>query len=346
MKKIMLQEVMNCIKCFDDLPMLDNTCGNPSCIVSLCKECFVDYIKYCHKESIMVHCLDNNCKTAILLSSTESLESKYKKMYLECFEKFIKQTNEVQDDLKTIQNALYSKFLKEKREFIENNFPKSVSAIINIAYKSDLTRITKTNKLIINSVVTNTNKKCFNYMCRGIIDSDYKCFVCQVKFCKDCEKECEKDKEHKCDLAEIESLKIIDAFVKCPTCAIPVERTWGCNFMTCPYCKTNFDYTNGKKSEKGNHSEQVLVEKQKTLVNIFSNNVDEKILPILQKIDLLLPKQIKLSSAMDAKHYELYILNLYYSKMYFKCTNQLIGMNVLDFSFVENMYKLLHDARS
>ncbi|KAF8748104.1 peptidase M28 family [Rhizoctonia solani] len=69
-------------------------------------------------------------------------------------------------------------------------------------------------------------------------------------WCKSCSTTIDKDKPHTCDgSAELTRLMEREGWKKCPGCQAPIEKSEGCNHMTCttPACNTHFCYVCGGK---------------------------------------------------------------------------------------------------
>lgn len=81
--------------------------------------------------------------------------------------------------------------------------------------------------------------------CRGFINNRWNCGVCSVKVCSECHEI--KKEEHKCDSANIETVKLLKTETKnCPKCYTPIYKLQGCDQMWCTMCKTAFSWTTGK----------------------------------------------------------------------------------------------------
>lgn len=231
-------------------------CSN-NCNCSICTDCLISCIDFNTKENqIIPKCINmNNCKGEYLYSeiiktcNTDTID-KYKKL---CFNSL---KSEHIDDiiLSKTQEKMIEKIRKEKHDFVVNTFPKAISYVILHSLQQKLKKIDSKNKKHVDGVKQRVMKKCPNENCiNGILDVDYKCFKCDNKFCKKCETKIKTDEVHECKNEDLESLKLVDSFVKCPKCKLPVVRSFGCNFITCSICKTNFDYTSGQITHSGNH---------------------------------------------------------------------------------------------
>ncbi|CEL53122.1 putative E3 ubiquitin-protein ligase RNF217 OS=Mus musculus GN=Rnf217 PE=3 SV=2 [Rhizoctonia solani AG-1 IB] len=73
---------------------------------------------------------------------------------------------------------------------------------------------------------------------------------CEHTWCKSCSTTIDKDKTHTCDgSAELTRLMEQEGWKKCPGCQAPIEKSEGCNHMSCttPACNTHFCYVCGGK---------------------------------------------------------------------------------------------------
>lgn len=83
--------------------------------------------------------------------------------------------------------------------------------------------------------------------CRGYLDADMKCGICQRTVCKDCHTILLPDETaHKCDPAAVESIKLMRSDSKfCPKCSVLIHRIAGCDHMFCTACHTPFNWGTG-----------------------------------------------------------------------------------------------------
>lgn len=88
-------------------------------------------------------------------------------------------------------------------------------------------------------------RQCISNDCRGFLNSNWTCGLCNIKVCKSCH--CEDEEEHKCNQSDVESAKMIENETKpCPKCAARIYKTEGCDHMFCTACKTGFSWITGK----------------------------------------------------------------------------------------------------
>ena len=294
----------DCSVCYLQLDSPINLkCSNPTCISEICVECLEGYINHYLSENLGIpKCPNTLCVDGEILYSEvkkfnkpEMLE-KYSKLCLN----HLKNTNMEDIMTETNQKIILEKIRKERHEFIKREYPVAISYVIENALKSKLNRIDKKNKEHIKSSIGKTNKKCPNIMCySGILDIDFTCLTCTQKFCKKCEIKIGEE-EHICKKEDLESIKLVEKFVKCPKCKLPVVRSSGCDNITCSVCKTNFNYVTGKPSSAGNHSNDTLVLKKydRPFLNIFKESDDSVMLNYLRLIENKEPESYSFSNVL------------------------------------------------
>jgi hypothetical protein len=94
-------------------------------------------------------------------------------------------------------------------------------------------------------------RKCPGEECRGFLNTNWICAVCEVKTCKDCNEPIKPD--HQCDPKMIENMELIKKDSKpCPECGEFIFRIEGCYMMWCTSCNTPWDWKSGLKITTGN----------------------------------------------------------------------------------------------
>ncbi len=82
--------------------------------------------------------------------------------------------------------------------------------------------------------------------CKGFLNSDYKCGICDKKYCKHCLENISSE-EHKCNEELVETIKAIRKESRpCPTCGEYISKISGCDQMFCTGCGTAFSWTTGQ----------------------------------------------------------------------------------------------------
>lgn len=101
------------------------------------------------------------------------------------------------------------------------------------------------------SQATNMIMKCGHGECKGFINSDYHCNICNTHYCKTCIQELSPTKSHECKKEDVETVKLILKESKpCPSCSTRISKISGCDQMWCTQCHITFSWTTGKL-EKG-----------------------------------------------------------------------------------------------
>jgi len=260
-------------------------CVDNSCTTHVCEDCFVVYLNHCLNENSLVKCLNQFCKFYILSDSFNSTDyyPLYKKVIINAF--MYSQGSEVTD--KIIMTKMITDLRSERKRFIKE-FPLAIKLIINVALQKKLNSIDKHNKLFMKDLVTSANRLCMISHCNGKLAANFECLKCSTKFCKLCEKILKEN--HICSENDVESLKLISQIIKCPNCLIPIEKSQGCNNMTCASCKTNFLYKTGQISAHG--SRNVIINPQKTKFKFdFKQKYPIRITNLLYKVEYLEPPE-------------------------------------------------------
>lgn len=105
-------------------------------------------------------------------------------------------------------------------------------------------------------------KKCTNGECKGFINTDYNCGMCNTMYCNLCHEI--KNASHICNRDQIKNIEFLKNDTKpCPSCKIPIHKTEGCDQMFCTECYTVFSWNTGtiEKGKVHNPHYQELVRK-------------------------------------------------------------------------------------
>lgn len=93
------------------------------------------------------------------------------------------------------------------------------------------------------------SKACGQEGCRGFINENWVCCVCEVPMCRMCHEMKRKDEEHTCDENTIKTVEELNssAYRPCPKCTTMIFKIDGCRQMFCtnPSCHTAFDWVSG-----------------------------------------------------------------------------------------------------
>lgn len=242
----------SCVICGDDEIKEGETisCFNDSCDCIMCTECTTNYLQLCKNERKVPSCVNTGCTGEILVSSlTKKIDIElYHQLLFDYVKVFY--SNETSETVS--KNVLLKRLKQDRLDFVEKSFPLAIKQVIKIAFKRQLIGIK--NKQL-SEAVRELNLKCFNLFCDGKLDSEYNCVYCNTTFCNECEVALSVNTKvpHTCKTEDIESLKFVSSLIKCPKCRLPIQRSYGCNQMTCTSCQTHFDYSTGKVINYGNN---------------------------------------------------------------------------------------------
>lgn len=88
-------------------------------------------------------------------------------------------------------------------------------------------------------------RKCTMNNCRGLVNEEWVCSVCQQKTCRNCFEV--RAEEHKCDPQTLETAKLIRSDTKpCPSCGTLIHKISGCDQMFCTCCNSAFSWRSGQ----------------------------------------------------------------------------------------------------
>lgn len=87
--------------------------------------------------------------------------------------------------------------------------------------------------------------KCVSDGCRGFLNNEYTCTLCNTQVCKDCHAVVHEN--HVCKQEDIDSVKLIREETRpCPSCQTNITKTDGCDQMWCTTCHTTFSWNTGR----------------------------------------------------------------------------------------------------
>jgi hypothetical protein len=90
--------------------------------------------------------------------------------------------------------------------------------------------------------------------CRGFVDTEGRCALCQHQFCLRCHEELD-GAGHACNPETIETVQLLARETKpCPNCLTNIYKIDGCDQMWCTVCQTPFSWMTGKKEEGRVHN--------------------------------------------------------------------------------------------
>jgi len=112
------------------------------------------------------------------------------------------------------------------------------------AYR-ELTRLRNMGQMI--SVVDSSlfTRQCPEEKCKGFLNHEWYCGLCDQRFCKECNEKLSDD--HECDPDVVKTMKLLNRDSKsCPKCGMVIHKLNGCSQMWCISCHTAFDWRTGE----------------------------------------------------------------------------------------------------
>jgi hypothetical protein len=266
-------------------------------------------IDFCIDENILPQCPSRHCGIVLILKDLKGLNGSYITKYNQlCMDFFIKSNgNRLEQEIQN--NKVMEKLLQQRRQFMNDNYPKAISLVASITFQNKMNQVNKTKK---EKQVQNM-KRCFNTVCKGFLNDDFQCQSCQNVFCKKCETVVYN--AHLCKQSDLDSVNLINNMVKCPGCQLPVFKNEGCNHITCSVCKTNFNYNTGEQGGSGSNNKSIMIKnnnyklsdlyKEQLIPLVFDKLVaiEARKPSVISKDSLLIPVK-KYIETKDTKYYE------------------------------------------
>ena len=112
--------------------------------------------------------------------------------------------------------------------------------------------------------------------CKGFLSKQWKCAVCATWACCKCHKIIgyKKDNPHTCKKEDIDSVEEIKKTTKpCPSCAVPIQKSVGCNQMWCTQCQVAFDWKSGEIQNGVIHNPHFFEAKRSGMIRAPGDNV-------------------------------------------------------------------------
>ena len=108
----------------------------------------------------------------------------------------------------------------------------------------ELERLRHGGELVVGEAPKKFVRKCPTEECKGFMNEDWFCGLCDRHFCEHCNEEvCE---GHECDPDAVKTMKLLKKDTKpCPKCGTMIQKLSGCSQMWCPDCHTAFDWRTG-----------------------------------------------------------------------------------------------------
>jgi hypothetical protein len=109
----------------------------------------------------------------------------------------------------------------------------------------ELERLRHGGELVVGEPPKKFVRKCPTEECKGFMNEDWFCGLCDRHFCEHCNEEV--GEGHVCDPDAVKTMKLLKKDTKpCPKCGTMIQKLSGCAQMWCPDCHTAFDWRTGQ----------------------------------------------------------------------------------------------------
>lgn len=278
---------MECSICLIQPEDVYISCKRYGCELIICGECANMMVSVCYSQINSKPSCECNCE---YLSSQLSpvLTKKSMEMYISICAKSNDSVKKSIEDRRITIAIMLEKVKAQTRSDLFDSLPAGLAKLIIIS-GLEAKRIARQAMIaeVKRNIKNMSFKRCVSFICNGkLLDHNdcLKCTKCGLLVCKDCD--VVRSEEHTCDPDNVENVKILNKIAKCPNCNVPATKGEGCIFITCPYCKVNFNSSSGVRTGHGGHNDGKI--KPMRLYNNLSDivtdeNIEAKI--ILNKIE-------------------------------------------------------------
>lgn len=229
-------------------------CSSDRCKNYLCSRCATDYFRCCRKEQQLPLCPIKECRKHFLRKDISDLDDAMVRLYDNTIFNYYLAQTESEVNRRINEMNILEKMQKEREEFIRDHFPIAIYRTALIALPKKI-RDVKKFKEASATKTRNYSISCRRTGCIGALEVKEGvnvCTMCETEFCSECDRIISKN-EHECKKEDLESMTALKSIIKCPKCKTPVEKSEGCNGMTCAACGENFDYQTGEPGDHGGH---------------------------------------------------------------------------------------------
>lgn len=260
------------------------SCNNKKCTSCCCINCITTYLDISQRDNRLPKCINPNCKWLYMFDDFQAYP-RLALTYAKCCVSHVLAESGLVAQTTYAMDRKIEEIRQERMLFIQSRFP---AAIIYTAKHFMPKKFSAIQKSDIQKLKADleTRKTCFRNTCTGKLSDTYVCDICNAHFCRDCERLLEP--EHNCRQEDIETIKVIASMVHCPHCQVAIEKSLGCDSMTCTACHKHFNYStlghsNYGNSHNTNHSvRETIVVSTEYRDKLIAMNLLDKVLAIEQ----------------------------------------------------------------
>lgn len=209
----------------------------PFCSYTCCKQCVETYVLSCRENAHCMNCRKQFSRFVMADLFTQSfLKGPYKnhhsQLLFDIERTYFPATQPVVEELKRKQifNEQYMALrvemlkIKERMKQLEED------------YQINSMKREREPKILAHPCATNG--------CKGCVDANWHCGICDKTTCKKCRETQEED--HKCDPNTVETVRLLRTDTKpCPKCRTLIYKISGCDQMFCTRCQCVFSWKSG-----------------------------------------------------------------------------------------------------
>lgn len=226
-----------CIEPFNKSTRMPVACDYCSFIA--CRECCSKYILGGTSSAHCMNCKKEWTRTVLMTKFTSKFVNNDYKQHMENYlfetEQALLPATQI-----LVENIIRKKRINDEIRDIDNEISRLVSLRYNM--RSEIHWPSQeTNRKFV--------RKCPNGDCRGFLSTQWKCGLCDIWVCPDCNeiKGYDHNIDHNCLPENIESVKLMAKDSKpCPSCSSLIFRIEGCDAMFCTMCHTGFSWRTGR----------------------------------------------------------------------------------------------------
>lgn len=241
-------------ECFLCIEFISKPVTCPICSYTTCIPCTKKYILSQNSEA---HCMNPKCKIKWTLKFLMKI---FDKTWMTSADK-----NSYRDHVKKIsverersklpetlaQIPLYKEREKQK-DLLQELETQLTFAKERVNEIQNLMRIIQESPAGIRKNIPRFICPCPTDGCKGLIDANFFCNLCEQSICKHCRVllsngENRGEEKHECNPIIVETVKLLKGDTKsCPKCATPIYKIDGCDQMWCTQCQTSFSWKTGQ----------------------------------------------------------------------------------------------------
>lgn len=256
-----------CDVCFDACPDPQMCLNNARfelvpapCTFAACPECFDEFLALCRRDKLLPRC-----------PTCRSLFQPRPRVVAELAE-WLRQAgddNAIMHEDQQYQR-LVERLVESRQRFLVEDFPPAISSLANVMFPDRLRRLGKQQRERLRHIVERSSgQRCIVAGCWGstFLNGDGRrcCFACSCQQCPQCQERWQP--EHRCSQEVLDTLATMNKeSVECPGCGTRIQRSQGCDNMTCSRCHCNFSYSTGQMGGGGNHGQNTATTSLETLL--------------------------------------------------------------------------------